>query len=251
MIRAWKFFLIALCFSAVRAFAADQPKPYLLHLPGIGGHRNIDDYLTSGIRLGGLDASIEIYDWTCNNPGLISLTALDRNHHEAQLIAEHLTQIYRAHPDQRIILSGHSGGAGVAIWSLEDLPQDVHVDTLVMLASALSPQYDLTKALSHVSGKAYVFVSPLDPILGLGTRNFGTIDRVYTDAAGRVGFTMPKTADAQQYAKLVSIPYNPAWMRWGNSGDHIGEMMRPFAQNCICPLLLSGTLPIIVPTTQP
>jgi hypothetical protein len=62
---------------------------------------------------------------------------------------------------------------------------------------------------------------------------------------------MPKTADAQQYAKLISIPYNPAWMRWGNSGDHIGEMMRPFAQNCICPLLLSGTLPIIVPTTQP
>jgi pimeloyl-ACP methyl ester carboxylesterase len=231
--------------------AVEPSKPYLLHLPGIGGHRNIDDYLTSGLTRGGLDASIEIYDWTCNNPGLISLTALDRNHHEAQLIADHLTQLYRAHPDQRIILTSHSGGGGIAIWALEKLPDDVHVDTLVMLACALSPQYDLSKALTHVSGKVYVFVSPLDPILGLGTRNFGTIDRVYTDAAGRVGFIMPSGADVQQYTKLVSIPYNAAWMRWGNSGDHIGEMMRPFAQNIIGPLLITGNLPIVIPTTQP
>ena len=52
----------------------------------------------------------------------------------------------------------------MAIWVLEKLPDDVHVDTLVMLACAMSPQYDLSPALRHVSGKAYVFVSPLDPI---------------------------------------------------------------------------------------
>ncbi|HMB96557.1 MAG TPA: hypothetical protein VKK61_11005 [Tepidisphaeraceae bacterium] len=247
-------FLGLLCVLAIQLFAEPPEKPFLLHLPGIGGHRRIDDLLTSGIQQGGLNASIEIYDWTGDNPGMPALVALDHNHHEAQIVAERLTRAFREHPDRRIILSGHSGGAGVAVWALEKLPDDVHIDTLLMLAAALSPQYDLSKALTHVNGKAYVFTSPLDPILGLGTRNFGTMDRVYTDAAGRVGFTMPQTGDAQQYAKLVQIPYNSDWTRFGNAGDHIGAMMRPFAKNIISPILVSGEIPAppaTQPTTQP
>ena len=242
-------FFAALFFLTANLGAADRVKPFIFHLPGIGGHRRIDDFLTAGIQLGGLDSTVEIYDWTGNNPGLPALTALDHNRHEAQIVADHLTEIYRAHPDRRIILTSHSGGAAIATWALEKLPDDVHVDTFVMIAAALSPQYDLSAALHHVSGKAYSFSSGIDPILGIGTRNFGTMDRVYTDAAGRVGFTMPPAGDAQQYAKLINIPYNTIWMRFGNAGEHIGAMMQPFAQNIISPLLLTGELPVILPPT--
>ncbi len=243
--------LCVLCVSAVKSPAAEPGKAYLLHLPGIGGHMRIDDLLTSGIAQGGLDAEVQIYDWTAGHAGLLALTSYDRNQIEAQKIADAIVRIARADPGRRIILTGHSGGAGLAVWALEKLPDEVHVDTLLLLAPALSPQYDLSKALGHVTGKLYAFSSTMDPVLGIGTRNFGTMDRIKTDAAGRVGFSMPPRADAALYAKLIGVPYDSTWTRYYNAGDHIGAMMRPFARSILAPLLLTGELPTVSPASQP
>jgi hypothetical protein len=82
----------------------------------------------------------------------------------------------------------------------------------------------------------------------------GTVDRVKTDAAGRVGFIRPDNASAEQYQKLVAVPYDSAWMRFDNFGDHIGPMMRPFAKHVIAPTLLDGVVPKFPPllaTTAP
>ena len=63
--------------------------------------------------------------------------------------------------------------------------------TVFLLASALSPEYDLSKALGHVRGKVYVFTSPGDSlVLGTGTRLFGTIDGIKSDAAGLNGLRL-------------------------------------------------------------
>ena len=35
---------------------------------------------------------------------------------------------------------------GLAVWALEKLPDDVKVDTVLLMSSALSPTYDLSKA---------------------------------------------------------------------------------------------------------
>jgi pimeloyl-ACP methyl ester carboxylesterase len=154
-----------------------------------------------------------------------------------------ITDKYRADPRTRIYLSGHSGGTAIAVWALERLPPDVKVDTLLLIASALSPTYDLSPALRRVRGRAYALHSPYDPVLGIGTRMFGTIDGIRTDAAGRVGFTPPPTAaDPPQYAKLTTVGYGPGWIRLSNIGDHIGPMMRPFAREVIAPLLQTGVL---------
>src|SRR5262245_37213195 len=241
--------LCVLCVSAVNVLG--QSRAYLLHLPGIGGHMPIDDLMTQGLAQGKLDAEIEIYDWTGQNPGLAALVNLERNEAEAKLIAEKITKQVRANPKRRFILTSHSGGGGMAVFALEKLPDDVQIDTLLMLANALSPQYDLTKALRHVKGKVYVFVSDIDPVLGAGTRNFGTMDRQKSDSAGRVGFTRPEGADPLQYDKLVTFPYDAAWMRLGNAGDHVGTMNRPFARVVIATLLKTGRLPVIVPATGP
>jgi pimeloyl-ACP methyl ester carboxylesterase len=237
--------------AASPAVAAD--KPFLLHLPGIGGHMRIDDNVTEGMRRGGLDAQVRIHDWTNGNPGLPALGGYDRNRAEAKTITAELLDIARADPQRRIIITSHSGGGAMAIWALEDLPEDVKIDTLVMLAPAISPDYDLSKALSHVKGKAYAFSSNLDAIDGFGTKTFGTMDRIKTESAGYGGFVMPQTADAAQYAKLLNIPYDRAWLRYGNAGEHIGTMTPAFAAQVLAPLILTGQLhkPATLPSTRP
>jgi pimeloyl-ACP methyl ester carboxylesterase len=232
--------------------AAPDPavaKPYLLHLPGIAGSRYIDQSVTRGIKDGGFDGDIEIYDWTENDPGVGALLALDRNHKEAQRIAENLVKHHTAEPDSKMYLLAHSGGCGLAIWALEDLPADVKIQNLVMMSPAVSPGYDLTAALKHINGHLYVFSSLADLfVLGTGTRLLGTIDGVKTDAAGRVGFNKPPSGDAAQYAKLVAIPYDIAWFKYHDFGDHIGGMTRSFGKNVLEPLILKNTMP---PTSMP
>src|SRR5471032_1600941 len=98
------------------------PKPYLLHLPGIAGSKYIDHSVVRGIKEAGFDGDMEIYDWTENDPGVGALLAYDRNHKEAKLIAEKLVQHHNAEPGGKIFMLAHSGGCGLAIWALEDLP---------------------------------------------------------------------------------------------------------------------------------
>jgi len=150
-------------------------------------------------------------------------------------------------------LFAHSGGAGIAVWALEDLPDDVFVQSLYLLSPAISPKYDLSKALKHVNGHVYVFSSPGDIfVLGIGTSTFGTIDGVKTNAAGLKGFVQPDSAaDPLQYAKLVALPYNPEWVKYNDFGDHIGPMSRAFSRSIIGPILLHGTIPSTMPATVP
>ena len=237
---------------ATLAPAATPPilSAVLLHLPGIAGARGMDEALVSGIVAGGIDAKTEIYDWTLETPGLQALVSHEHNEEEAQNVADMLEQRYRADPRRRIYLTGHSGGSGIAVFALEKLPKDVMVDDVVLLASALSPGYDLSKALAHVRGHLYNFYSGSDPVLGYGTRYFGTIDGVKTVAAGRVGFAAVPAADPAMYGKLKQIPYDPAWMQLNNAGDHVGPMHRKFARVIIGPLLKTGELPV-VPNAEP
>ena len=216
-----------------------------IHLPGIGGFRGIDRGMLRGLREGGYDAAIKPYDWPGKDAGLAALVATARHHAQAAGLAQLVAARALAHPHGRITVSAHSGGAGIVTWALEQLPADVQIDTLVLIAPALSPTYDLSRALSRVRGKAYVFYSPYDAaVLGVGTKMLGTVDGVKTEASGKVGFARPETpADATQYEKLVQVPYRSDWIKLGNIGDHIGGLSRPFARHVLAPLLSGGELP--------
>jgi hypothetical protein len=232
-----------------------QTHTYVLHLNGIGGERSPDRMLIEGLDQGGLNADYRIYDWTGDEAGMLALSDVKLHESESAKVAQMLEDYRAQHLTDRIILTSHSAGAGIAAWALARLPANVSIDTWVMLAPALSPKFDLSKALMHVTGKAYSFNSRNDVIvLGAGTQLMGTVDRINTDAAGLVGFTPPKSADPAEYQKLVNVPYDTSWMRLGNMGEHIGPLMRPFARSVIAPLLQSGqipTFPPLVPTTDP
>jgi hypothetical protein len=253
----WNFtFILLLCIGCKQPTppvpaspVADPPSgPYLLHLPGVSGESIVDHNLIAGLRQGfgdqGVSVEIQIYDWTENDPGIPALQAYKRNHAEAKKIAEMLTNRFHANPNRTIYLTCHSGGAGLAAWALEELPADVHIDSLLMLAPALSPDYDLSPALSHVQRSADVLWSDQDTgILNLGTRTFGTMDGKFTVSAGYVGFRQPAKADAVQYAKLHQFPYHPAWLKYGHFGDHIGPTETPFARHVLAGLLIHDAMP--------
>lgn len=235
------FALLPMRVGAEEALApGDGGSAWLLHLPGIAGKRRVDDAMILGIREGGFSGSADIYDWTGSDPGLGALLAYQRNLAEAKKVAAMITAHVRGQPGLHVIITAHSGGTGIAVWALERLPSDVKIDTLVLLASALSPEYDLTPALSHVRGHCYAFCSENDVlVLGVGTKMFGTIDGKKTEAAGHVGFLLPPSVDARGYDKLTQILYDRTWVQYDNIGDHMGCMLRPFVRKVVAPLIVS------------
>lgn len=241
--------LVALAFAALGGCEASGVAPnasrsippgstYLLHLPGIAGDTGFDRAWMGALKDGGAADVVELFDWTCNDGGIDALHAYDRNRREAGRIARLLTARAKADPTGRIVLTAESGGAAVAVWALERLPQDVHVNQVVLVAPALSSTYDLSPALRHVAGRMTYFSSPGDWfVLGVGTEFFGTSDGRNVPAAGYVGFEPPRAADHDGYRKLVDQRYDPAWMQWGDFGTHTGGLSSLFARQFIAPML--------------
>jgi pimeloyl-ACP methyl ester carboxylesterase len=223
------------------ALPAPTTQPLVMHFPGIGGYLVIDRLLLAGLAKGGVKGRIQAFDWTMHDPGIDALHGYDRNHKQAAAYANLIAGRIAQWPDASIVLISHSGGGGITIWTLEDLPPGVQVDAAILLAPALSPDYDLSAALRHVRRAMYVFYSQNDYlILGTGCRIFGTMDGEFTDAAGFVGFKVPKLADANEYKKLRQFSYDPAWAWLGNFGDHIGTTSLPFAAKIIAPLVIQA-----------
>jgi len=231
--------IILHAFSASVLAAGPATRPYVLHLPGVGGFSAVDRSLIAGLKAGGVDAEVRVYDWVDGHPGIPTLHDYQHNRAQAALVAKVIAARVAAYPRERIVVTSHSGGGAMAVWALEDLPPGVQVDDVLLLATALSPGYDLSAALRHVRGHVYVFWSTGDElILGIGCRICGTMDGKSTDAAGRVGFIQPPAADVEQYRKLDQHPYSPDWAWLGNFGDHVGPMAAPFAKKILAPLVI-------------
>src|SRR5262249_44386525 len=112
---------------------------------------------------------------------------------------------------------------------------------MVLLAAAMSPEYDLRRALSACECGIVSYHSALDLFfLGWGTRKFGTIDREYTQSAGRVGFRLPPClgpAGAGGDKKLVQVPWRPRMLLSGHLGTHLGSEMPTFIVKEVAPWL--------------
>jgi len=162
----------------------------------------------------------------------------------SRVLAERVMAWRGDHPGASVFLVGKSGGTGIVVGALEALPEGA-VEAVVLLAPAISPGYDLSKALRAVGRELVVFWSPLDVFtLGVGTLLFGTIDRVHTVAAGLVGFRPPAHLDDEghrQYAKLRQVRWRPEMVSLGNFGGHIGTDNPAFLREHVLPLLRAIT----------
>jgi len=143
-------------------------------------------------------------------------------------------------PSAPVYLVGKSGGTGIVVRALEGLPPG-SIESVVLLAPALSPGYDLSAALRAVRREMVAFWSPFDVVvLGAGTCLFGTIDRVRSPGAGMVGFRRPAGLDAEglaEYAKLRQVRWRPGMAMSGYLGGHVGPDSPAFLRKYVVPLL--------------
>lgn len=217
-------------------------------LPGIEGRSIFNYNIAVGLDKGGFDGAVEVYDWTTGIPGgeLLNLAHLERNRRQAARLARRIIAFRDRHRDAPVYLVGHSGGGGVAVLVLEALPRNYKVDVAVLLAPALTPDYDLSGALRKTTDGIYSFYSNYDlGFLGVGTAVFGAIDRGHGPSAGAVGFEEPRygTRGELYRAKLRQIRWTPEMWKVGATGDHFGWATQAFSQDFLAPLLKTGILP--------
>jgi pimeloyl-ACP methyl ester carboxylesterase len=144
-------------------------------------------------------------------------------------------------PGKPAYLVGKSGGAWIVVRALEKLP-DGSVEVAVLLAPAISPGYDLSRALRAVRREVVSFWSPLDlVILGAGTWLFRTADRVRSASAGLVGFREPAGLDDEGRAlyrgRLRQVRWRPGMASSGYLGGHVGPDSPAFLRKYVVPLV--------------
>jgi pimeloyl-ACP methyl ester carboxylesterase len=214
-------------------------------LPGIEGRSVWNSALARGLDRGGVRSAIEIFDWTTGVPGgfIFNLANLERNRREAARLAGKIVAQRRRYPGSAVHLIGHSGGGGVAALVLEALPAGRQIDMAVLLAPALSPDYDLMTALRRTRFGVCNFYSEHDAtFLKVGTAVFGAIDRDHGSSAGAVGFRPPAGLDADGRAlyrdRLRQVRWTERLAKYGASGTHLGWASEEFAREYLAPIVI-------------
>jgi pimeloyl-ACP methyl ester carboxylesterase len=226
------------CSLMVKPVQFDQwNNGYTIVLPGIESRHLLHGQLAAGLRDGGVQTAIEIYDWTSGNPALMlaHLRWSQRNQRQAQEIANKIVAYQDRFPGKPVHLIGHSGGAGVAVLALESLPDDRRINSVVLLGACISPSHDLRTALQRCE-RLYNYYSIIDaPLLVAGTTLAGTIDNRWEPSAGATGFCIPANLDENEAAvyqqRLHQRHFQLSDVGYLSFGGHYGAMSRWFAKH--------------------
>lgn len=239
-------FVLGGCFDVPKEFQTASRYDYglIIVLPGIEGPGMFNHDVAVGLGDGGVSSAIEIHDWTTGVPGnfVWNLADFERNRDAAKRLAVKIVNYRQIHPNRPVHLVGHSGGAGIAVLALESLPKGTRIDMALLLAPALSPEYDLSAALRHTRVGVCNFYSENDvTLLKYGTSVFGSIDREFGESAGAVGFHAPATLSAEDRKlyddRLRQVRWSPMLARRGASGSHIGWTSKEFVKSYLAPIV--------------
>ncbi len=219
-----------------RNHVGDLDRGLVILLPGVEGRGWQLGGVLAGLRDAGLRQELEVIPWgSYPFNSLDNLRNIKRNRGRARVVAHKIAAYQADHPNRPLTLVGYSGGGGLALLTLNNLPPHVRIDRAVLIAAAISPRFDLSYALTRCRDGLISFYSPDDWfMIGLCTRLLGTIDRVHTSSAGRTGFR-DERGELKQAPGLTQILYNPAWIELGHDGGHFGSLARPWARQVLAP----------------
>lgn len=208
---------------------------------GIGGL----DFLGGAAQLAfpwvGLNHEIRELVWT-HGYGQLFKDLQDSQHllKKADELARTIRRYKDEHPHRPVYLLAKSGGTGLALAAAERLPEG-SLERIVLLSAAVSPQYDLRPALRATRNEIVSYHSSFDQFfLNWGTRQFGTIDRIYGSSAGLYGFRLPAELDEEGkrlYSRLVQVPWQPRMLLQGHPGGHAGTSLPTFLAVEVAPWL--------------
>jgi len=200
---------------------------------GVEGPSIYNYWLGTGLLRGRYRGAVIRFHWNAGIFGIRSaVNLMSRRHHERQsdLLAQAIIDHLRTHHSP-VCLLAQSGGCFIVLRALEKLPEDIRVQTAVLLAPSTSPGYDLAPATRRCTSKLVSFGSLGDAIfLGLATLLLGTSDRVFSPSAGFVGW----------HANLpgfVECRWHPLWLRHGYWGNHISTSSPRFIADVVTQML--------------
>jgi pimeloyl-ACP methyl ester carboxylesterase len=210
----------------------------ILVLPGIDGRSLLNRGIVPGLRAGGITCDIRFYDWTRGFPHMLG-NLRDRTLHEEQadLLARQILGYRHSHPRAPLWLIGHSGGAALSLLTLARLGKVTTVTGAVLLAPAISSNYDVQVPLTTTERGIWNFRSWGDLPLAT-TLLLGNIDGRRSFSAGLRGFVRPDEQPAGP--QLHDVPWTPAMLRAGHFGGHFGCVNRCFIRRHVAPLLTGG-----------
>lgn len=214
----------------------------LFILDGVGGMQFVPLLVRRALRQEGIALATVFDHWQYGLRGEIwtDLMWHRRNRVVAARFARLIWRYRKQFPQSHIHLLACSGGAGIAAFALEELPERTRLETLILACPGLSPSYNLAPALRKVQ-RCYALVSREDKaILGVGTRLFGTTDRRHATAAGCAGFRIPAGLDAGDravYDRLREIHWTPELAQLGHYGGHTGWAANPFLRKHLMPMI--------------
>ena len=216
----------------------------VLVLPGVEGESFLNHSIVRGLADGGVQAAIEIFDWTTGVILLFPyhLRGWRRNLACADCLANRIVEYRKACPGRPVHLVGHSGGGALSILTLERLPAGTTVTSAVLLQPAISPGHDLSAVLAKTENGIWNFCSVFDVFFdGIGTILAGTMDGRHSPAAGMIGFRPAVDLDKpgkELYARqLHQVPFRPEMCSAFHFGGHMGATNRVFVAERIAPLL--------------
>lgn len=212
---------------------------YTLVLPGIDGQSPAIAQIADNLAAAGVPTAIEVYDWTHGSPWLMgtNLYSRQRNQQQARTIASKIIDYQDRYPGRPVHLVAHSGGCGLALWALEQLPAERRVTSAVLLSAAVSTKYNVAPALAHTERGIWNFYAPTDLMLLAGTVVARTIDSQHSVGAGAVGFRNPLNEASAATPRLVQVPFTPQMIRSGHFGGHWGPAGSTFARDYVAPIL--------------
>jgi pimeloyl-ACP methyl ester carboxylesterase len=115
------------CASTPVAGLPTEARPFgdgtcVVYVTGIGGDARDARSVMTGLRAAGYEGHFRVHDWTGGQWPLAALWNRRHQFREARRLAGDVRRWRGEHPDTRVILLAHSGGAGVALRALEVLP---------------------------------------------------------------------------------------------------------------------------------
>jgi len=233
------FFLVA--FSKSQAQPPEEPTGIVIVVAGVGGLDFLGTAAQIALPRSGVKHEVREFVWT-HGYGQMIKDLQDKEHvqKKAAELARVIHRLKEENPNRKIYLLAKSGGTGLVLAAAEEVPENA-IERIVLLSAAVSADYDLRPALRATRREIVSFHSPYDQlILNWGTRQFGTIDRVFGPSAGLYGFRPPEDlddADHLLYNRLVQIPWHPRMLLQGHPGNHSGTSLPTFIAVEVAPYL--------------
>lgn len=211
-----------------------RPMPTTFYCDGAGWYSSAAS-VRSGLQKAGFKGRFKNYAWSSFLGATTDHLITARSDLVARGLARQVEDARRASPNEPIYMMGLSAGTTVILNAIEQLPQGIKVDHVVLFSSSASASRDLVPVMNNVSGRLYATTSPHDGILKSIVTNSDGGDG---PPAGRAGFRFSGQGGrvgSDAYSRVFNVPWRASFLQFDWDGGHTTSTEAEFVRHVIAP----------------